>query len=110
MEEIEISSWITLDAIQKASKVVETVGNLQTGHSKSTFCIIEDDYIELYYSDVASNFLRRYEDRNEFDIALEKRKEEEGEAPYSENQEYEDTFEDEEEKNNLDFNDDSDKF
>ena len=47
MEEIEIMSWLTLDAIQKAADVTETVGDLQTGHCKSVFCEIEDDYMEL---------------------------------------------------------------
>ena len=84
MEEIEITSWMTLDAIKKKAKVVETVGNLQTGHSMSVFCIIEEDYLELYYSDTAANALRRYEDREEFDLALEGRKEEDGEVPFDE--------------------------
>ncbi len=84
MEEIEIISWLTLDAIKKKAKVVETVGNLQTGHSMSVFCIIEEDYLELYYSDSAANALRRYENRDEFDLALEERKEEDGETPFDE--------------------------
>ena len=86
MEEIEIISWLTLDAIKKnkAATIVETIGNLQTGHCMSVFCIIEEDFLELYYSDSAANTLRRYEDRDEFDEALEERKEEAGEAPYEE--------------------------
>ena len=76
MEEIEIMSWLTLDAIKKKAKVVEMVGNLQTGHNMSVFGIIEEDYLELCYSDSAANYLRRYEDRDEFDSALEERKEE----------------------------------
>ncbi|MCJ7586576.1 MAG: hypothetical protein MUQ00_01530, partial [Candidatus Aminicenantes bacterium] len=63
MEEIEIASWNTLDAIKKAAKVVDTVGNLQTGHSMSVFCQIEEDFLELVYSDAAINTLRRYEDK-----------------------------------------------
>ncbi|MFZ2052773.1 MAG: hypothetical protein WAU81_01125 [Candidatus Aminicenantales bacterium] len=86
MEEIEITSWLTLDAIKKKAKVVETVGNLQTAHSMSVFCIIEEDYLELYYSDSSANALRRYEDRDEFDLALEERKEEDGETPYDEDE------------------------
>jgi hypothetical protein len=99
MEEIEIISWLTLDAIKKKAKVVETVGNLQTGHSMSVFCIIEEDYLELYYSDSAANALRRYEDREEFDLALEERKEEDGETPFDgdEHGYNEDDEEDEEE-------------
>ena len=82
MEEMEVTSWQTLDAIRKSksAEIVETVGNLQTGHSKSVFCIIEEDYLELCYSDAAANTIRRYEDRDEFDEALEERKEDDGEA------------------------------
>lgn len=98
MEEIEISSWLTLDAIKKAAKLVETVGNLQSGHSMSIFCKIEEDFLELCYSDTAANYLRRYEDKEEFEIALENRKEEEGETPYEEDRNFEENFEEEGEK------------
>jgi len=98
MEEIEISSWLTLDAIKKAAKLVETVGNLQSGHSMSIFCKIEEDFLELCYSDTAANCLRRYEDKEEFEIALENRKEEEGETPYEEDRNFEENFEEEGEK------------
>lgn len=98
MEEIEISSWITLDAIKKKSKVVETVGNLQTGHSMSVFCQIEDDYLELLYSDSAANYLRRYEDKDEFEVAIDERKEEDGETPFEEDHEFEEDYEEEEEE------------
>src|SRR5512136_1264057 len=87
MEEMEVTSWLTLDAIRKtkSADVVETVGNLQTGHSKSVFLIIEDDFLELCYSDSSSNFIRRFEDRDEFDEALEERKEDDGEAHFEGN-------------------------
>ena len=101
MEEIEITSWITLDAIKKKAETIETVGNLQTGHSMSVFCQIEDDYLELVYSDMSSNFLRRYEDRDEFESAIEQRKGEDGEAPYERDSEIgddEDFSDDEEEE------------
>lgn len=89
MEEIEILSWLTLDALGEAAEVLETVGDLQSGHSKSIFCTIEDDFLELCYSDSAANFLRRYEDKEEFQSALEQRKEEFGDAPYEESNEFE---------------------
>jgi len=100
MEEIEVMSWLTLDALKKnkAAEIVETVGNLQTGHSMSVFCTIEDDYLELSYGDEV-NILRRYEDRDEFDAAIEERKEEVGEAHFEDdkNPDYdEDEDEDEE--------------
>ena len=87
MEEIEIASWMTLDALKKSKSadIVETVGNLQTGHSMSVFCVIEEDHLELCYSDTVANTLRRYDDKAEFEEALEERREEVGDAPYEEN-------------------------
>jgi len=84
MEEIEILSWMTLDALKKAAEIQETVGDLQTGHCMSVFCKIDEDLLELCYSDTASNYIRRYEDKDELQLAVEKRKEEVGEAPYEE--------------------------
>ena len=111
MEEIEITSWLTLDAIKKAAVVVETVGDLQSGHCKSVFCSIEDDFLELYYSDTASNYLRRYEDKDEFELAIAKQKEEEGDAPYEEEDEFEEDYGEEEEEGEEDFKvEDEDKF
>jgi len=98
MEEIEITSWLTLDAIKKKAEAVEKVGNLQTGHNMSIFCKIEDDLLELCYSDTAANYLRRYEDRDEFDQSIEQRKEEEGESPYEEERNFEEDLEEEEEE------------
>jgi hypothetical protein len=106
MEEMEVTSWLTLDAIRKSkgAEVVETVGNLQTGHSKSVFVVIEDDYLELCYSDAASNTIRRFEDRDEFDAALEERKEDDGEVPIAEDGD-KDYDEDEDEKDGEDIQD-----
>jgi hypothetical protein len=90
MEEIEVTSWLTLDAVKKAANIIETVGNLQTGHSISFFCEIEEDRLELFYSDSGVNTLRRFEDRDEFEVALEQRKEDVGDAPYKEDEGAED--------------------
>ena len=100
MEEIEVTSWLTLDALKKAAEMVETVGNLQTGHSMSVFCKIEEDYLELRYCDSSANTIRCYEERDEFDKARKERKEEVGEAPYDEEEDrnFEEEEEDEEEK------------
>jgi hypothetical protein len=103
MEEIEIISWLTLDAIKKTAELVEKVGNLQTGHNMSIFCRIEDDHMELCYSDTAANYLRRYEDKDEFETALEQRKEEEGETPYEEERNLEENFEEEDKSDNFNF-------
>ncbi len=106
MEEMDVTSWLTLDAIRKSksAEVVETIGNLQTGHSKSVFVVIEDDFLELVYSDAASNTIRRFEDRDEFDQALEDRKEDDGEAArFSDNGDKDlDEDEDEEDKEDID--------
>lgn len=112
MEEIEVSSWLTLDAIKKAADVVETVGDLQSGHSKSVFCVIEEDYLELFYMDSGSNYLRRYENKDEFEVALIERKEELGEAPYEDNAPSEEEYkeEEEEEQEEFDKEDDSEKY
>jgi hypothetical protein len=110
MEEIEVSSWLTLDAVKKAADVVETVGDLQSGHSKSVFCVIEEDYLELHYMDSGSNYLRRYENKDEFEVALIERKEELGEAPYEENTPSEEEYEEEEEEEEFDIEDDSEKY
>jgi hypothetical protein len=98
MEELEIASWLTLDALKKAADVVETVGSLQTGHSMSVFCEIEDDCLELCYSDSAANTIRRFEDREEFEAALEQRKEEVGDAPFEEEQKFGNDFEEDEDE------------
>lgn len=98
MEEVEISSWVTLDAIKKKAEVHETVGNLQTGHSMSVFCQIEEDLLELVYSDSTTNILRRYEDKDEFEIGIQQRKEDDGDAPYDDDKEFDDkSFDDDEE-------------
>lgn len=109
MEEIEITSWITLDAIKKKAETIETIGNLQTGHSLSVFCRIEDDYLELVYSDSTANYLRRFEDKDEFESAIEQRKEEDGEALPEDDREFEEDFEEEEdEEGELKAEDESD--
>jgi hypothetical protein len=107
MEEMEVTSWLTLDAIRKSksAEVVETVGNLQTGHSKSVFVVIEDDFLELVYSDAASNTVRRFEDRDEFDQAVEERKEDDGEAAHLSDNGDKDFDEDEDEEDKEDIED-----
>ena len=105
MEELEIGSWLTLDAIKKskAAEIVESVGNLQTDHNMSVFCVIEDDYLELCYCDSAANTLRRFEDRDEFERALEERKEDAGEAPPDAEEERDDDDDDDEDDDEAEF-------
>lgn len=109
MEEMEVTSWMTLDAIKKAAVVVESVGDLQSGHCEAIFCRIEDDFLELCYSDTASNYIRRYEDKEEFDLALEKRREEFGEAIFDEDRDLGEDYEEMEGENVEDY-EDSDKY
>jgi hypothetical protein len=114
MEEMEITSWLTLDAIKKskAAEIVESVGNLQTDHSMSVFCVVEDDFLELCYSDSAANFLRRYEDRDEFEEALEERKEDEGEKPFEEDEDrdYDEDEDEDEDEVEFDVEDESEAY
>ncbi|OGD26094.1 MAG: hypothetical protein A2Y56_15230 [Candidatus Aminicenantes bacterium RBG_13_63_10] len=105
---MEITSWAILDAIKKAADVVESVGNLQTEHNLSVFCVIEEDHLELVYSDSAVNFLRRYEDKDEFKEALEERKEDGGEAPHDQDDVEFNEDEDEEDEDEFDVEDESD--
>ncbi len=117
MEEMEVTSWMTLDALKKSkiTDVVESVGNLQTGHCMSVFCVIEDDLLELCYSDSAANYIRRYEDRDEFDEALSERKEDAGEAPYEDDadgdRDYgDDDDDDDDDEVEFDVEDESDSY
>lgn len=103
MEEIEISSWLTLDAIKNEAEIVETVGDLQTGHCQSVFCIIEDDYLELCYMDTESNFLRSYDDKDEFKLALDTRKEDVGETTFDEDIVFEKDFDETSDDEDDDF-------
>ncbi len=110
MEEIEIMNWLTLDAIKKAAETEETVGNLQAGPCMSVFCSIEDDFLELCYSDTASNFIRRYEDREEFQLAIEKRKEEVGDSRYDDNVGFKEAFAEEDMEKNFGPDEESEEF
>ena len=110
MEEIEILSWLTLDAIKKTAETEETVGDLQAGHCMSVFCRIEDDFLELCYSDAAANFMRRYEDREEFKLAIEKRKEEVGDARYDDDVGFEENFAEEDLEENLNPDEEPEEF
>lgn len=110
MEEIEIMSWLTLDAIKKAANIEESVGDLQTGHCMSVFCKIEEDFLELCYSDTVSNYLRRFEDNEEFQLALENRKEEVGETPYDEDKGFEENFAEEDLDDEFGSNEDNENF
>ena len=83
MEQLEIISWRILDAIKNsASKTYEVIGDIDTNEQMSVFCQVDEDYIELYYSEVESSFIRHFEDEDEFFSAIEERKEEFGEEEF----------------------------
>ena len=66
MEQIEVMSWQTLDALKdSASKIIETISDLDTDDHMSIFIKIDEDYIELYYSEVDSNYIRHFDDEEE---------------------------------------------
>ena len=107
MEQIEIISWQTLDTLKAAAtKVIEVVGALDTDEHMSIFCCIEDDYLELFYSELDANFIRHFEDEDEFHKTLEIRKTEFG----AENFETMNYYEEEENFGDDDSEEDLDGF
>ena len=48
----------------------------------AVFCTIEEDYLELYYSELESNYIRHYEDEDEFLKYIDLRKNEFGEEDF----------------------------
>jgi hypothetical protein len=106
MEQLEIISWKTLDALRNNSttKTVEVIGDLDTDEHMSVFCFIEDDYMELFYNELDANYIRHYEDEDEFYKAVEVRKNEFGEEEYDSMNYYEgdEHFGDEDSDEDLD--------
>ena len=84
MEQLEVISWKILDAIKNsASKTYEVIGDIDTNEHMSIFCQVDEDYIELYYSEVESSFIRHFDDEDEFFSAITDRKEDFGEEEFS---------------------------
>lgn len=96
MEQIEVSSFATLDALKKRAKIIEKIGSIESGLGLSVFCKIEDDLLELYYNDVDSSYIRRYKNEKEFRAAMKKRREELGEEEEILEEEEEEEIEEEE--------------
>jgi len=105
MQQIEVLSWKTLNAIKQAAKIEEIVGDLDTNEQMAVFCTIEEDYLELYYSELENNYIRRYEDEEEFLKFIDIRKNEFGEEDFDSMEDYyeEETFEDQEEEEEFDY-------
>ncbi len=83
MEQIEVMSWLTLDALKEsATKTFETISDLDTDDHMSIFFKIDEDYLEIYYSEVESNYIRKFDDEDEFYKFIEERKNELGEDKF----------------------------
>lgn len=83
MSSIEIISWQTLDALKNAAtKIIDIVGDIETGEHMSIFCCIEEDFLELYYSELDSSMIRHFSDEDEMEEFITKRKNEFGEEEY----------------------------
>ncbi len=96
MEQIEVISWKTLDAIKQASThLFDTIGDLDTNEQMAIFCSVEEDFFELYYSELESNYIRHFEDEEEMYRTIELRKNEFGEDDFDSEDFYEEeTFDD----------------
>ena len=106
MEQIEVISWKTLDAIKQAANILETVGDLDTNEQMAVFCSIEEDFFELYYSELESNYIRHFEDEEELYKYLDIRKNEFGEEDYDTVDYYDDdddSFDESEEEDYSDY-------
>ena len=83
MEQMEVISWKTLDALkQAATHVEEIIGDLDTNEQMSVFCSIEEDYLELYYSELEGNYIRHFDDEEEMLKNINLRKNEFGESDF----------------------------
>jgi len=100
MEQIEVISWKALDAIKHAANILETLGDLDTNEQMAVFCSIEEDFFELYYSELENNYIRHFEDEEELYKYLDLRKTEFGEEDYDTADYYdeEDAFDDAEDE------------
>lgn len=66
MEQMEVISWKALDALRHAATHIEEVfGDLDTNEQMAVFCSVEEDFLELYYSELEGNYIRRFEDEDE---------------------------------------------
>ncbi len=82
MEQIEVISWKTLDAIRQPARIIETIGNLESNEQMAVVCAIEEDFFELFYSELESNYIRHFEDEEELYKYLDIRKNESADFGY----------------------------
>ncbi len=101
MEQIEVISWKTLDAIKQAAHILETIGDLDSNEQMAVFCSIEEDFFELYYSELENNYIRHFDDEEDMHKFIDLRKNEFGEEDfdsvdyYDEDNQYDDSDSDE---------------
>jgi len=83
MNKLEVNSWEILDILRdNAEKHYGQAGDLEKGDAIAHFCSIADDYIEIYYSDVATNYINHFDNEKEMRKIMKKRfKELGGELP-----------------------------
>ena len=117
MQQIEVISWKTLDAIKQASAhIFDTIGDLDTNEQMAIFCSVEDDFFELYYSELESNYIRHFEDEEEMYKYMEVRKDEFGEEEfdsteyYDEDEDYDDSSNEEYDGYRIRSDDDDDDY
>ncbi len=83
MEQLEVISWKTLDALkQAATNIEDVIGDLDTNEQMAVFCSIDEDYLELYYTEMEGNYIRHFEDEDEMIQYINRRKNEFGEDDY----------------------------
>lgn len=83
MEQIEVISWKTLDALkQAATHIEEIIGDIDTHEQMSVFCSVEEDFLELYYSELEGNYIRHFDDEEEMLKHMTLRKNEFGENDF----------------------------
>ncbi len=105
MEQIEVISWKTLDALKNtATHTEEVLGDLDTNEQMAIFCSIEEDFMELYYSELEGNYIRHFDDEEEMLKYIELRKTEFGESDFDAAEFYDDDVDygDRESKDNYD--------
>jgi hypothetical protein len=104
MKQLEVLSWKTLDALKDAAtKIVEVIGDLDAFEHMSIFYQIDDDYMELYYNELDSNYIRHFEDEEEFSKYLTIRKNEFGEEDFDYYDENHDDYNIKDEEGDDDF-------
>ena len=88
---MEVISWKALDALRHAATHIEEVlGDLDTNEQMAVFCSIEEDFLELYYSELEGNYIRRFEDEDEMRKYIAQRRSEFGDNEYDSSDYYSD--------------------